>query len=120
MILTTGWTANANCVMRQIPLPPEHRGDREYLHHQRVLDCLRAEYLEMPGMKLRIQEVQRLCAIEETMCKLVLEALVTASFLCLKSDGTYVRLTEGSSPRPNPLKSGLTPTPIVMISRRAS
>jgi hypothetical protein len=77
---------------------------------QRVLERLRAEYLEMPGMKLRI---------EQTMCKLVLDALVKTSFLCLKSDGTYVRLPEGSPPRPRPAKA-LTSTPIVMTSRRAS
>jgi hypothetical protein len=53
------------------------------------------------------------------MCKLILDALVKTSFLCLKSDGTYVRLTEGSSPRPRPVKA-LTSTPIVMTSRRAS
>ena len=33
----------------------------------------------------------------QTTCKLVVEALVNANFLCLKSDGTYVRLTEGRS-----------------------
>jgi hypothetical protein len=86
---------------------------------QRVLERLRAEYLEMPGLKLRSEQVQRLCGIEQTMCKLVLDALVRTSFLCLKSDGTYVRLTEGSSPRPRPVKA-LTSTPIVMTSRRAS
>jgi hypothetical protein len=87
---------------------------------QRVLDRLRAEYLEMPGMKLRIEQIQRLCGVEQTMCKLVLDALVRASFLCLKSDGTYVRLTEGSSPRPRPTKAVLSSTPNVMTSRRAS
>jgi hypothetical protein len=86
---------------------------------QRVLERLRAEYLEMPGLKLRIEPVQRLCGIEQTMCKLILDAIVKTSFLCLKSDGTYVRLTEGSSPRPRPVKA-LTSTPIVMTSRRAS
>jgi hypothetical protein len=30
---------------------------------QRVLERLRAEYLEMPGLKLRIEQVQRLCGI---------------------------------------------------------
>jgi len=59
---------------------------------QRVLERLRAEYLEMPGLKLRIEQVQRLCGIDETTCKLVLDALVKASILCLKSDGTYARL----------------------------
>jgi hypothetical protein len=86
---------------------------------QRVLERLRAEYLEMPGLKLRIEQVQRLCGIEQTMCRLILDALVKTRFLCLKSDGTYVRLTEGSSPRPRPMKA-LTSTPIVMTSRRAS
>jgi hypothetical protein len=31
---------------------------------QRVSERLRAEYLEMPGLKLRIEQVQRLCGIE--------------------------------------------------------
>jgi hypothetical protein len=87
---------------------------------QRVLERLRAEYLEMPCMKLRIEQVQRLCGIEQQMCKLVLDALVEASFLCLKSDGTYVRLTEGSSSLPRPAKAALKSTPLVRRSRRAS
>jgi hypothetical protein len=75
----------------------------------------------MPGMKLRIEQVQRLCGIDQTMCKLVVDALVRANFLSQKSDGTYVRLTEGSLPRPRPVKAALTSTTrIVMTSRRAS
>jgi hypothetical protein len=88
-----------------------------FLDH-RVLERLRAEFLEMPGMKLRIEQVQRLCGIEPTMCRLALDALVKASFLCLKSDGTYVRLTEGSAPRPRPAKA--TSTPFLTTTRRAS
>jgi hypothetical protein len=87
---------------------------------QGVLERLRAEYLEMPGMKLRAEQVQRLCGIERTMCTLVLDALVKTNFLSLKSDGTYVRLTDGSSPRPRLLKAGVASIPIAMTSRRAS
>ena len=87
---------------------------------QQVLERLRAEYLEMPGMKLTIEQVQRLCGIEPTMCKRVLDALVRASFLCLKSDGTYLRLSEGSSPRPRLAKAALKSMPFVATSRRAS
>jgi hypothetical protein len=87
---------------------------------QRVLERLRAEYLEMPGMKLRIEQVQRLCGIDPTMCTLVLDALVTAGFLCLKSDGTYVRLTEGGASLPRPVQAALKWTPCVTMSRRAS
>jgi predicted transcriptional regulator len=87
---------------------------------QRVLDRLRAEHLEMPGMKLRIEQVQRLCGIEQTMCKLVLDALVKTGFLCQKSDGTYVRLTEGGGSHPRLAKAAMKLTPFVTMSRRAS
>jgi hypothetical protein len=88
---------------------------------RRVLERLRAEYLEMPGMKLTFEQVQRLCGIEQTMCKLVLEALVKANFLCLKSDGTYVRLTEGRSTLPGrPAKAALRSVPPATVGRRAS
>ena len=87
---------------------------------QRVLERLRAEYLEMPGIKLRIEQVQRLCGIEQTMCKLVLDALVKTNFLSLRTDGTYVRSTDGSSPRPRPVKAVVTSTPTAMTSRRAN
>jgi hypothetical protein len=88
---------------------------------QRVLERLRAEYLEMPGMKLTIEQVQRLCGIEPTMCKLVLEALVKANFLSLKSDATYVRLTEGGSTLPRrSAKAKLRSMLPVAAARRAS
>jgi hypothetical protein len=87
---------------------------------QRVLERLRAEYLEMPGMKLRIEQVQRLCGIEQMMCTLVLDALVKTNFLCLKSDGTYVRLTEGNSALPRQAKPVLKSTPFGTMARRAS
>jgi hypothetical protein len=74
---------------------------------QRVLERIRAEYLEMPGMKLTMEQMQRLCGIDQAMCQLVLESLVKANFLCLKSDKTYVRLTEGGSPLPLPAKAAL-------------
>ena len=88
---------------------------------QRVLERIRAEYLEMPGMKLRIEQVQRLCEIEQTVCRLVLDALVKANFLCLKSDGTYVRLTEGGSTLPRrSAKAALRSMPPVGMTRHAS
>jgi hypothetical protein len=62
--------------------------------YQDVVDRIRAEYLEMPGMKLRVEQVQRLCGVDRTVCELVLDALVGTKFLCIKRDGTYARLTE--------------------------
>jgi hypothetical protein len=59
-----------------------------------VLQRLRAEYLEMPGLRLTAEQMQRLCGIEKHMCQSILDALIEAKFLCANPDGTYVRLTE--------------------------
>ena len=58
-----------------------------------VLTRLRAEYLEMPGLRLKARQVQRLCGIDQTICQSVLDALVDAKFLAVKSDGSYARVT---------------------------
>ena len=104
--------------MCRLPRPREHEWTVNTFLDQRILERLRAEYLEMPGLKLRIEQVQRLCGIERTVCQLVLDTLVKTSFLSLKSDGTYVRVTEGRSP--DPVKAVVTSTTTVTTSRRAS
>ena len=58
---------------------------------QQVLERIRAEYLEMPGLSLKADQVQRLCGVERELCKNVLDALVNANFLRRKSDGAYGR-----------------------------
>jgi len=58
-----------------------------------VLNLIRSEYLEMPGLTLKPQQVQRLCGVDETACQLVLDALVAAGFLTARVDGTYARAT---------------------------
>ena len=68
--------------------------------NQEVLERIRAEYLEMPGLRLKVEQVQRLCGTEPAICKVVLDTLVEAKFLCVKSDGHYARLTDGEIPRP--------------------
>src|SRR4051794_35751250 len=60
----------------------------------------RAEYLEMPGLRLSPTQAQRLFDMEPEVCERVLNKLVEEKFLCLKVDGTYARLTDGvPSPR---------------------
>ena len=60
-----------------------------------ILKRLRAEYLEMPGLQLTAEQVQRLCGIEPKVCQSALDALVDAKFLCVTSGGHYARLTDG-------------------------
>jgi hypothetical protein len=64
----------------------------------RALERIRGEFLEMPGLRLTVRQVERLCGVEHTMCKAVLDALVDAKFLRLGPDGAYARLTEGEVP----------------------
>ena len=61
-----------------------------------ALQRIRAEYLEMPGLRLKLEQAQRLCGVERAVCQRVLSTLVDRKFLSVKPDGTYVRLTEGS------------------------
>jgi len=61
---------------------------------------LRAEFLEMPGLRLTPDQVQRLCGVERTMCQMVLDVLVDEEFLGVTLDGQYARLTTGHHPHP--------------------
>ena len=60
-----------------------------------TLERLRAEYLEMPGLRLSVAQVERLCGVDCTVCQAVLDALVDARVLRVNPDGTYARLTDG-------------------------
>jgi hypothetical protein len=61
-----------------------------------VLNRIRGEFAEMPGLRLKSEQLQRLCGVERTICQLVLDSLVDMNFLCVKSDGSYARLTDGA------------------------
>jgi hypothetical protein len=56
-----------------------------------IIQRIRAEYLEMPGLSLRPEQVQRLCGVDSTLCESVLEVLVESGFLSRRSDGAYGR-----------------------------
>ena len=69
--------------------------------HTPLVARIRGEYLEMPGLRLTLEQAQRLCGVERTLCKTVLDALVEAKFLCVKPNGTYARAIDGRDvPRP--------------------
>ena len=72
-----------------------------------VLERMRAEFLEMPGLQLTREQVQRLCGVERAVCQRLLDTLVETRFLYLKS-GAYARLTDGADiSRPRPAKADL-------------
>jgi hypothetical protein len=76
--------------------------------HHALLERIRAEYLEMPGLRLKLEQVQRLCGVERAACQRVLDMLVAMRCLCLKPDGTYARLADGADLPPlQPAKANL-------------
>jgi hypothetical protein len=78
------------------------------MSHEYLLSRLRAEYLEMPGLRLKREQVQRLCGVEPSTCQRVLDMLVETKFLCVKVDGTYARVSDGTdTPRPRPVRATL-------------
>ena len=76
---------------------------------QDVLNGLRAEYTEMPGLRLKAEQVQRLCGIDQTVCQLALDSLVDEQFLCAKTDGHYALSIDGEGPYPRAAKADLRP-----------
>ena len=61
------------------------------------LNRLRAEFLEMPGMHLKPEQVHRLCGVERGLCQTLLDLLVDAKFLRRSTDGQYARATDDVS-----------------------
>ena len=69
----------------------------DWLHAERDLQDALSSIVgcyprEMPDLHLRLEQVQRLCGIGRTMCQMVLDSLVDARFLSVKSDGRYALL----------------------------
>ena len=75
---------------------------------QQLVERVRAEYLEMPGLRLTQSQAQRLCGMDPATCKSVLQALVDLHFLRANDDGTYGRHTTTYRPLKAALQSRLS------------
>ena len=75
--------------------------------HDALLTRVRAEFLEMPGLRLTREQAQRLWGVERAPCQRVLDTLIDTKFLCVTSSGAYARLTDGSHIRPHPAKADI-------------
>jgi hypothetical protein len=71
-----------------------------------------AEFVEMPGLRLTIDQAARLWGLERDKCQALLQALVYQEFLSVKADGKYARISEGAARRvpPRAAKATLQPT----------
>ncbi|MGE0703171.1 MAG: hypothetical protein AB7P22_04455 [Vicinamibacterales bacterium] len=57
----------------------------------RLIARVRGEYLEMPGLRLTLDQASRLWGLEPQACRHVLGALIELGFLSCGADGRYAR-----------------------------
>jgi hypothetical protein len=72
-----------------------------------ILQRIRSEYLEMPGLTLKPEQVQRLCGVDSVSCESVLETLVETGFLSKRPDGAYGRFRNPDISRARQAKASL-------------
>jgi len=58
---------------------------------EELLQRVRAEYLEMPSLRLTIWEAQRLFGLTPSVCVTILETLLKQNFLSRTTDGLFVQ-----------------------------
>ena len=90
------------------------------LPYQRAFERIRAEYMDMPGMRLTPTQVQRLSGVDGSVCRLVLDDLVRAKFLYVGPDGSYRRTADPSLSQARAVKAHWNGGPLSPASRRAS
>jgi hypothetical protein len=61
-----------------------------------LVERVRSEFAEMPGMRLTVAQVQRLCGVDRIVCAAILDSLVESGCLCRQADGTYAQVTNES------------------------
>lgn len=61
------------------------------LNVEEIVQLIRMEYAEMPGLRLTFWQAQRLWDVSEDLCERALRVLIVTRFLDRTSDGSYVR-----------------------------
>ena len=52
---------------------------------------MRAEFVEMPGLTLRVRQASRLFGLDQDVCRVVVDQLVRADFLRWSAAGAVAR-----------------------------
>jgi hypothetical protein len=69
-------------------LPPEPHA----LEFQKLVERVRCEFLEMPGLRLTMPQAARLWGLDLPSCEAVVDALVRCEFLQRTGSGTVARI----------------------------
>jgi hypothetical protein len=59
-----------------------------------IVERIRGEFREMPGLTLTTEQAQRLWNLDSPTCGEVLASLVSEGFLRVKPNGAYARATD--------------------------
>jgi hypothetical protein len=65
---------------------------RNVMNARTLVDRVRGEFNEMPGLQLTVPQAARLLGIEPAACRDVIDLLVDSSFLRWTQSGTVVRV----------------------------
>jgi len=65
-----------------------------------LLVRIRAEYTEMPGLRVTEEQAQRLWGLDAATCRQALDCLIEVRFLTQTAYGQYSRLTDGRTGNP--------------------
>jgi hypothetical protein len=75
---------------------------------EHLLTRVRSEFVEMPGLRLTLEQSSRLWGLARAECEAVLHMLVRRKFLSVRADGTYGRPTDADArDRPRAAKASL-------------
>ncbi len=69
----------------------------EQIASDHLLQRVRAEYREMPGLRLTLAQAARLWSLDRSTCAALIDVLVSTKFLARTVDGAYVRFDAGPS-----------------------
>ena len=61
-----------------------------------LLQRIRGEFMEMPGLRLTTRQAQRLWALDDATCRRALTSLVDSGFLRCTDEDYFVRRSEGT------------------------
>jgi hypothetical protein len=59
---------------------------------------IRGEFMEMPGLRLTLEQAQKMWALDATTCAALIAALVDTGFLFKTRDGAFMRLIDRQRP----------------------
>jgi hypothetical protein len=70
------------------------------MNPEQMLNRIRGEYLEMPGLRLTCAQAERLWGWEAKTCRMLLDLLVESKFLSCSKEGMYGRLPHAVTAAP--------------------